>query len=74
MTKIYDFTDNIFHKVLDEIKKIMRIKKFDDTKMLIEADDKLPDDITFKNVAILITCVTKDDNKFYAIIFRTNIV
>ena len=41
MTKIYDFTDNIFHKVLDEIKKIMRIKKFDDTKILIEADDKL---------------------------------
>ena len=47
----------------------MRIKKFDDTKILTEANDKPPDDITFKNVAILITCVTKDDNKFYAIIF-----
>ena len=28
-------------------------------------DDKLPDDITFKNVLILMTCVIKDDDKFY---------
>ena len=33
---------------------------------MIEADDKLVDGITFRNVLILTTCVRKDDDKFYA--------
>ena len=40
-------------------------KLLDDTKILINRDDKLPDDITFKNVVILMTCVIKDGNTFY---------
>ena len=36
-----------YEEVLDNIKRIV-IKKLDDAKILIDADDKLPDDITFK--------------------------
>ena len=56
--------NSILNKVLDKIKKIIGIEKFDDTKILIETDDKLLDDVTIKNV-ILITFVIKDDGKFY---------
>ena len=35
-------------KVLDKMKEIMRIEKFYDTKILIDQDDKFPDDIFFK--------------------------
>ena len=47
--------------MLDKIKESIRIydKKYDDTKILIDTDDKLPDDITLKNVAILVTCIKK---------------
>ena len=38
--------NNILDKVLDKIKKIISIEKFDDTKVLIDTDDILPD-ITF---------------------------
>ena len=54
-------------KVLDKIRKTIGIVKPDDT--LNETDDKLPDYITLKNVVILITCVMKDDDKFYPQIF-----
>ena len=37
----------------------------DKIKILIDADDKLPD-ITLKNVVILMTCVIKDGNKFHS--------
>ena len=47
----------------------MGIKNFDDTKILIDTNDKLPGYITLKNVVILITCAIKDDNKFYSQIF-----
>ena len=51
----------LLNKVLDKIKESIRIydKKYDDTKILIDTDDKLPDDITLKNVAILVTCIKK---------------
>ena len=39
--------DNILDKVLDNIKKIIGTEKVDDAKIFIEADDKLPDDISF---------------------------
>ena len=38
---------------------IIDIEKFDNIKILIDANDKLPVDITFKNVVILKTCVIK---------------
>ena len=57
--------DYMLDKVLVKIKEIIGIEKFDDTKIFIDTDDKLPDDTTFKNVVILTTCVIKDDGKFY---------
>ena len=32
---------------------------------MIYIDDKLPGDITSKNILILMTCISKDDDKFY---------
>ena len=52
-------------KVLDKIKETMGIIKFDDIKILIDTDDKLPDFITLKNVVILITRFIIYDAKFY---------
>ena len=44
--------------------------KFDETKVLIDTDDKLPEDITFKNVVILLTYVMKDGgDKYYPQVF-----
>ena len=42
----------------------MGIENFDDTMILIDANDKLPENITLKNVVILIICVIKGDDKF----------
>ena len=50
---------------MDKIKQIIGIENFYDTKILIGANDKLPDDITLKNVVILMTCVMKHIIKFY---------
>ena len=61
--------DYILDKVLDKIKEKVRIVRFDDTKILIDTDNKLPDYITLKNVVILITYVIKDDAKFYQEMF-----
>ena len=61
--------DYMLNKALDKIKKIIAIEKFDDTKILIDTDDKLPDDITLKNVVILMTCIIKNFGKFYPQIF-----
>ena len=46
------------------IKEILGTEKFDKNNILIDADDKLPDD-TFKNVVILMACIIKDQNRFY---------
>ena len=45
------------------------LDKTDATKILVDTDDKLPDDITLKNAVILMTSVIKDDGKFYPQIF-----
>lgn len=50
-------------KVLDGIKEVIGIEKFYDSKILVDTDDKFPDDITLKNVVVLITYVLKDDGK-----------
>ena len=55
----------ILDKVLDKIKETIDIVKFDDTEILIDTDDKLPDYITLKNVVILITHI-KGNGKFYS--------
>ena len=51
--------DYTLDKVLDKIKMIISIEEFNDTKILVETDDKLPDDVTLKIVALLITCVSR---------------
>ena len=52
-------------KVLNKVKETKDDEKFDYTTVVIDADDKLPDDIILKDFAILITCNMKDDDKFY---------
>ena len=49
--------------VLDRIKRI-DIEELDDAKILIEVDDKLPDDTTLQNDVILMTCAIKHCDKF----------
>ena len=61
-------------KVLEKIKEIVDIEIFVDSRILIETNDKLQDDITFKNVLISITCVIKDKMiKFSINILRRSI-
>ena len=63
--KKYFMIDNyVLHKLLGRIKEIIGVENFDDTKLLIDTYDKWPDDITLKNVLILMACVIKDDDKF----------
>ena len=57
--------DYMLDKVLGKIAEMIGIEKFDNTKIFIDADDKLSNNIIFKNIVILITCVITDDNKFY---------
>ena len=56
--------DFMLDKILKKIKMMISII-IDDIKILTETNDELSDDVTLKNVVILITCVMKDDNKFY---------
>ena len=55
----------MLNKLLDKIKETIGIEKFYDTKILIDIDDILSDDITSENVTISTTRVVKDDNKLY---------
>ena len=49
----------MLHKVLDKIKMIISIEEFNGTKIIVETDDKLPDDVTLKIAVLLITCVSR---------------
>ena len=42
-----------------KFKKIIDTEKFNDTKILIDSDHKLPDYMTLKNVMISMTCFIK---------------
>ena len=55
--------------MLDNIKETIGIVKFDNAKILIDTNDKLPDHVTLRNVVILMTCIIKNDGKFYPQIF-----
>ena len=59
----------VLAKVLDKIKEIIGIEHFDNNKILIDTNDELLDNITSKNVVILMACVIKDDYKFYPQLF-----
>ena len=63
--------DYTLDKVLDKFKKI-NIEKLDDIRILIDTDDKWPNDITLKNVILmmcLMICIIKDGDKFCAQLF-----
>ena len=66
--------DYIPNKVLDKIKEKIDIGKIDDTKILVETDNKLPDDITLKYVMILVRCVIIDGHKLYPQIFLKEVL
>ena len=38
----------MINKVLSKVKEVTGIEKFDNNEILIDTDDKLPDDITLK--------------------------
>ena len=60
--------DYTLDKVLDRNNRI-DIGKLDDTKILIDTDDKLPDGITLKNAVILMTCFIRDGDRFHPQLF-----
>lgn len=62
--------DNVLDKLLDRIRKIIYISKFDFNKIKVDADDKLPNDIIEnENMMVLITQIIKDDGKCYPQMF-----
>ena len=54
--------DYTLDKVLDKIKRI-GTEKTDDRKILIDTDNKLPNNITLQNAVMLVVCVIKDGDK-----------
>ena len=57
--------DYVVGNVLDKIEEIIGIEKIEDTQLLINTENKLPNETNFKKVVILLTCVIKDGSKFY---------
>ena len=56
--------DYIQHRALSRIKVTVSIEEFDNTEILVDTDDKLPDNIMHKNVLILMTRIIKVDGNF----------
>ena len=59
----------VLDKVLNIVKERITIEKLDDAKSLTDADDKLPDYITLKNVGISIARTIKHNDEFYPQMF-----
>ena len=57
--------DYMIDEVLDKIKESRGIEKLDNTRLLIDTNENLPNDITLKILVILMTCVIKNDDKLY---------
>ena len=55
--------DYMLDKLLYKIKEIIGFKNSFDTKILIETDGKLRDDIILEYIVILTSCVIKDGDK-----------
>ena len=53
--------------MLDQIKRIIDTVEFDNNKILIDIDNKLPNDTTLKDAVTLITCAIKDEGKIILI-------
>ena len=61
--------DYVLDGVLEKIKGIIGIEIFDGVKILLDTDDKLFGNSILKNVMILVSCVIKDNSKFYSQVF-----
>ena len=59
----------VLYKVLDKLKETIGTEKLGNTEVLIVIDDRLPEDIIFKNFVILITCILNGYGKFYPQLF-----
>ena len=59
----------VLDKVYDQAKEITGTEKFGDTESSVDIDDKLTDNVTFKNAGNLNTWIIKDDGKFYPKLF-----
>ena len=59
----------VLYKVLDKLKETIGIEKLGNTEILIVIDDRLPEDIIFKNFVILITYILNGYGKFYPQLF-----
>ena len=57
--------DYMIDEVLDKIKESRGIEELDNTRLLIDTNENLPNDITLKILVILMTCVIKNDRKLY---------
>lgn len=61
--------NDVLDEVLDKIKEIIDIEKFDDTKTLVETDDKLADDNIFENAVtwlhVLLKMVISLTHKYF---------
>ena len=57
--------DDYIPNKTDKIKDIIGTEKFNDTKILIDTDDKLPDDITFKKFVMLNKDIKKKEIHFF---------
>ena len=54
--------DYMLDKVLHKTKET---EKFDNSKIVIDTNDKSLDAVTLKSVVMLMTCVIKNDGEFY---------
>ena len=61
-------------KVLYEIQETLDIEKLDESKILINRNDKLSNDITLIRVAILMSCAIRNGNKFCPQIFQDHVI
>ena len=66
---MFDFNDYMLDIVLSKVKKTIDIRKFDNTKILINTDDEMLNYFTLKKFATWIICVIKDHGKFHPQIF-----
>ena len=66
---MFDFNDYMLDIVLSKVKKTIDIRKFDNTKILINTDDEMLNYFTLKKFATWIIRVIKDHGKFHPQIF-----
>ena len=59
----------VLDNILGNIKEMVGIEKFDDSKIMTVTDDKLQDDITLKNAVTFMACIIKDNSRFYPQLF-----